>query len=256
MKTNRIVKIAIGMFLGGSIVASGAYLAGASTSVSFKDGGIELQRDGKIHYLKGIKWEKAEKKVIEDSLDGINKINFNIESMDVSILSGEKYKIEATYSEKEKFEYEVKDGTLFINEKVVENSISGSDIDYNVKVYIPKEKLIEDVQINVGAGNVTLEEIYTKALKVSIGAGDINIRGKLLGENEVYSQAGNITIKMQEADRLEYNYDVETAMGEIYVGEKTIENEYAFGGHIVEDNKAHNNLKAKTEVGNLKIDFK
>ena len=69
-------------------------------------------------------------------------------------------------------------------------------------------------------------------------------------------EAGDIAIEIQGADRLEYNYDVETAMGEIYVGEKTIENEYAYGGHIVEDNEAHNNLRAKTSVGNLTVDFK
>lgn len=72
---------------------------------------------------------------------------------------------------------------------------------------------------------------------------------------------------MQDTDRLECNYDVETALGKINIGEKPARNEYVdrgyilengcgYNGCIVEDNKSHNNLRAKTKLGNITVDFK
>lgn len=252
----KMIRVALEMLIGGSIIAGSSYMAGAYTGVSINNGAIQLHRNGKVFALNKLNHNPGQNKHINEELNAFDEIKMDIDCMDVEIVSGDSFKIEANYYEKiEKFSYEVKGGTLYVEQNMLRENSKGG-LEAGVKIIVPRDTKLKETEIVNGAGNVEVTKIETANLKAKTEAGDIEISGKFSGDNEILTEAGNIKMQLIDTKRKDFNYDVETAMGELYLEEKTIENEYAFGGHIEEDNDADNDLKVKTEVGNIEITLK
>ena len=256
--SEKMIRVAFGMLIGGSIIAGSSYIAGACTSVSFDNGAIQLHKNDKVITLNSLNYNPGQSKEINEELSAFDEIKMDVDCMDVEIVSGDSFKIEANYYEKEeKISYEVKDGTLYVEQKLLrKNNNHGGGIEAYIKIYVPRDTKLKETEIVNECGNVKVAKIEIANLNVKTDAGNIEISGKFSGDNEILTEAGNIKMQLIDTKRKDFNYDVETAMGELYLEEKTIENEYAFGGHIEEDNDADNDLKVKTEVGNIEITLK
>lgn len=254
--SDKVIRVALGMLIGGSIIAGTSYMAGACTSMSFDNGAIQLHKDGKVITLNSLNYNPGESKKINEEISAFDQIEMDIDCMDVEIVSGDSFKIEANYYEKiEKFSYEVKGGTLYVEQKMLRENSKGG-LEASVKIIVPRDTKLKETEIVNGAGNVEVTKIETANLKAKTEAGNIEVSGKFSGDNEIVTEAGNIKMQLIDTKRKDFNYDVETAMGELCLEEKTIENEYAYGGHIKEDNDADNDLKVKTEVGDIEITLK
>lgn len=139
-----------------------------------------------------------------------------------------------------------------------------------ITVRIPKEMTFDEVSLNMGAGTLTVGQIYTKDLSVEIGAGEVNLDRFQADEAKFECGAGTITAQGDVRSSVdihcgvgsvaytaagreeEYNYEIECGVGEILCGDSS----YSGLGkdrHI--DNNADKDISVEGGVGSVIIDF-
>ena len=128
----------------------------------------------------------------------------------------------------------------------------------------------KEVSLNLGAGTLYIDNIYTKDLEVGVGAGEaivegfqadeaefncgagsIAARGDIRSQAELKCGVGSITYTASGQEE-EYNYDIECGVGEVICGD----NSYSGLGkdrHI--DNNADKDISIEGGVGSVIIDF-
>ena len=87
-----------------------------------------------------------------------------------------------------------------------------------VTITLPKKCENLTIELEVGAGNVSVEtkDLKIKELDISVGIGDIDFCGDITEEMTAESGTGNITVELPE--RLNYyEFDASTGLGDIHV---------------------------------------
>ncbi len=139
-----------------------------------------------------------------------------------------------------------------------------------ITVTLPREMTFKEVSLNLGAGTLYIDNIYTKDLEVGVGAGEAIVEGFQADEAEFNCGAGSITARgdiRSQADlkcgvgsitytasgqEEEYNYDIECGIGEIICGD----NSYSgLGREQSIDNGAAKEIKIEGGVGSVIIGF-
>lgn len=187
-----------------------------------------------------------------------------------------------------KFQGFVEDNTLYI--KSASASRGGSQ-NGEVILYVPENYYFEEVEIDVGAGelwfvnlnaqeaslevgagSIMLDDIKVQELDVSIGAGRIDITGMEAGELnaevgmgelladgavsgnvDVECAMGNVEIGLAGSEN-DFNYYLEGSMGSIQVGDSG----YISGGFSQKrtiDNNASKEMEIECAMGNITIWF-
>lgn len=139
-----------------------------------------------------------------------------------------------------------------------------------ITVSIPKETTFDEVHLSMGAGTLSVKEIYARELSLEIGAGEVNIDKFQADEAKFECGAGSITaqgdvrsfadiscgvgsvVYTASGSEEEYNYDIECGVGEIICGDNT----YSGLGkdrHI--DNDADKEISVEGGVGSVIIEF-
>ncbi|MCR5753429.1 MAG: DUF4097 domain-containing protein [Acetatifactor sp.] len=139
-----------------------------------------------------------------------------------------------------------------------------------VKLWIPGGYHFEDVQIEFGAGALSIEELNAKQAECKVGAGELIAKGVHCEELKVDIGVGNVELTVEEIQKLsakcavgnatihlsgeetDYNYCVEAAAGNISIGEKS------FGG-VAEKQDINNgsgkNVYLDCALGNIMLQF-
>lgn len=111
----------------------------------------------------------------------------------------------------ENFQCYVENGVLCLK-AVNSNGISiGITQGKRVTLFIPEEQYFEEVEVELGAGEITLENVNTGEMSLEVGAGGIYCRNIKAGELEASVGAGEIKLDGIDVEVL----DVEVGMGEI-----------------------------------------
>lgn len=266
-------------------------------------------------------------------LKSFNCISVEVDISNIEIIPGDKYKIELEYREDEnEVNYEVEEKILKIKQKKDERDFkteigrSKKEFRGYIKIYIPKNKTIEDLSIDsyisdlkikqikinnieidcqLGdifldkifikdkldiedeMGNVNLSESKVEKINSRIGTGDfniinsklntvniysdtgdifldnidinsklyiickmgnINIKGKTLGNTCIKSECGDVNLKVK-GFKDSYNYNVSCNLGELKFGGKKYTR-----GIIINNNKKHN-IDIACNIGSVKVDF-
>lgn len=223
---------------------------------------------------------------------GVKSLEINNSSGTFKILPGDTFRVEASNVSKD-FQAKVNsNGVLIIDD---DNDFIFFDININgfhhpnskITLYLPDDFIAEKVQIDSGAGSVTIEELYTEYLHISAGAGNITGNNLSADEVKVDGGVGNIKlrdVRFEEADFNsgvgnlsiegvllgktkidcgvgeveldligninDYDIDVDSGVGTIRVnGEKLSDSDKI-------DNNADNSIKVDGGVGNVNIDLK
>lgn len=182
---------------------------------------------------------------------------------------------------------DVKDGVL--NLKYGVDGISIGDFDAVITIYIPKEADFENIDVNLGAGEMTFGEISAKQFLVDLGAGEIDIASLTADECNLSVGAGEVNItnmavgtlnanvgmgefaargaalktvnldcSMGEIDlnlegrETDFDYEVEAAMGEVTIGDRSYS---GLGQKQKIMNDADKTMKVKCGMGEVKILF-
>lgn len=81
--------------------------------------------------------------------------------------------------------------------------------DNDLIIYIPKEMMLETVEIDTGAGNVTIEKLETKKISFDIGAGEVKMKHlNVTEEAKIDSGAGKVEILSSSIKNLDLGVGV------------------------------------------------
>lgn len=187
-----------------------------------------------------------------------------------------------------KFQGYVEDGTLYI--KATTKAVHWSDRDIcRIILYLPDDCRFDEVDIEVGAGEmefqrlhaeeadlevgagvITVEDMQVQNAEISIGAGQIELKGmdvtvleaevgmgEFVAEGAINASAdvecsmGNVemTIDGREED---FNYRLNGAMGNIDLGKESYS---GFANEVSLKNGASKEIKVECSMGNISIRF-
>lgn len=128
-----------------------------------------------------------------------------------------------------------------------------SSDDMILELYIPKDELLDKVEIDAGAGGITVEEgfLHCKKLEVSCGVGECSIYADIEKKAEIEGGVGEVrlTLRGKETD---FDYDLECGIGELILGGES------FGGigrSRKIDYDADKEIKVECGVGQVEILF-
>lgn len=188
-----------------------------------------------------------------------------------------------------KFQGYVEDGTLYI--KTTAEAVNWSKVnDCKITLYLPDGYRFDEVDIelgagemklkrlyageaslNVGAGQITVDGIQSQEVKITIGAGDVKLEGmeiteleaevglgefeadgSINGSAQVKCSMGNVEMKLNGEEKA-FNYRLEGSMGNIDLGKK---NYSGFSNEVVLDNGADKEMQVECSMGNISIRFR
>lgn len=122
------------------------------------------------------------------------------------------------------------------------------NIECGVGTFSCDEVKAEMAEIRGGVGNVDCEDVTFEGLNIEGGVGDISVEGKLYGKIEISAGMGDMDIEI-DGKRSEYSWSVETGLGSVTIdGEKCGDTNF--------DNNSQNNLiDIKGGIGAVSIEF-
>ncbi len=206
----------------------------------------------------------------------IHELNIELKNSSLEIISGDEFSIESNNS---KLKYNYENGVVTLKEN---SSIKHKD--YKTVITIPKDMILNDVNIDMKYGDVSISkfkckdfELENKAgdtgisnlyvtnefemdmaignteitdsninnLEFKGGVGDFNYSGIINGDSEINLGVGNTYIKIASSIN-EFNYDINKGLGEI-----TINNKEVSSGLI--NNNANKTIKINGGLGNITI---
>lgn len=235
----------------------------------------------------GIFGDDSDEKISEMSAAKLNQedakvLIIDIHAAELEMKEGEKLAAETNNSD---ITITQKDGKLQIKEKG--NNWFKNSSHSKVVVYIPKNMEFDKVDIDTGAGEITIDSLITDVLDMDLGAGEVNIDYIEAREvADIDGGTGETTIKSGKLSNLSFDLgvgeaeltselrgdcDMDLGVGSLaltILGEKddyTIEvnkgiGEYSIDGEKIHDNdkigEGNNHLQIDGGIGDAKINFK
>lgn len=110
----------------------------------------------------------------------------------------------------------------------------------------------EKVSISAGAGEIVLSEAQIKDVQAEVGAGNCEISGTVTGDIEADCAMGNMTFELAGSEE-DFNYEIQCVTGNIIIGDRK------YSGLAQEqniNNNAAKNIELECAMGNMEILFK
>lgn len=191
MNNNRTIIIACVLVGVGAIMAGVGYLSGGYKSVKeFK--GFSIGQNIKDN-------SKCTKK--DEELSAFKNIDLDVDYGDVEIVKGDNYRIVAEYNEKyEELSYEVKGDKLIVKNKQIANMGINNFNNFEVKVYVPKDAELDNLNLKVNCGKLILDDLKCNEIYASNDFG--NIKGKNIDTNKFEGnlESGSLELNKFKAD--------------------------------------------------------
>lgn len=202
----------------------------------------------------------------EINLDNYNKLAMEGNIMDIELKEGEKFSVHYECTEGIDPICSVDNNTLTITQKKKKMWFFGTgNQKCNVTIEVPQGTVLEDMDVKLDVGDVTLNGIQNKATTISLDVGEIEINNSILGDTKVDVDTGDIDIKKSEfgnmeaqtdigdieissiKDLIDYSFELKCDLGEVSVNDK----EY---GRKYEDNtESDYKIRATTDIGDVDI---
>lgn len=124
------------------------------------------------------------------TVGNIDRLYIELEAADLEIRNGEKFSLKSNH---EYIKVEESQDSLSIKE--TKRPWKANDRGYKVVLTIPETTSLESVTISTGAGRMSLDALSAKALKLSLGAGEVTLSNvTVTDKTEFDGGAGEITI--------------------------------------------------------------
>lgn len=151
---------------------------------------------------------------IEISEEPFSLIEIEAPVADVTIRTGEGYYVELEWMDDGQYglKYSLSGGTLRITG--IPDSVSGNSY-ARVNITVPEGAVLRETDIEIGVGNVTIENAALSDLSCETGVGDIAWRGPLARETELNTGVGDITITTDTIDG--WRCELSVGAGEVLV---------------------------------------
>ena len=120
------------------------------------------------------------------------------------------------------------------------------------RLIIDKASISDESYYEVGAGAIELKELQANDISIDCGVGSIFIEGTITGNNDITCGVGKVEL-MLDGEEDDYSYEIESGVGSINIGD-----DYYHG--ISDEKKINNNgtagvFKLDCSVGNITVDF-
>lgn len=229
----------------------------------------------------------------DKNIDDFRNIKVDTDFYDIELIPSSEYRVKYTYIEDLKVpKISVENGTLYFkaednDDKSFLKFFNNDKQRLSLKIFYPKEKKFEKIDIDNGLGNVKVAELNCDSLDMNIdlGAiklidviaqntnldlelgdietenlisegiiidnekGNVELGGKLAGKTEIECEMGNVEIETSLSQE-EYNYSLNINLGNVTVNGTTIE--FGSVSNFVE---AENDITVNCELGDIDIDF-
>lgn len=194
-KIIKYVAIAFAVYL--AICIIGAIVTGV-LAISTGMFGISLIKDSvEDQAIEGVQY-----------LEGFSKLDLEIVASNLKIKAeGESYRVE--YSQvSESTKIGNNDGTLKITDdrKIITPTNGGI-----ITIYVPEGTALEEIELEMGAGNVNIENINSKKVDFSFGAGSVGVKNLVSANAKIECGAGQVIIEDSDLT----NTELDTGVGKL-----------------------------------------
>lgn len=138
-------------------------------------------------------------------------------------------------------------------------------------LYLPESIKLDEVEIRVGAGELTvkgmeayeldlhvgvgeasLKDIYVGESSINCGVGNITIEGEILGDIDIECGVGEISMSLLgEAE--DYNYEISKGIGALTIDGKSYKD---IKREVEENNGAESTIEISGGIGEIEINFR
>lgn len=188
----------------------------------------------------------------EDMIEGIDRIDVDIRVAELIIESGTEFSINVS----DEYNFDIHNGNGKITIKERDFWYKNKKKINNVKVVIPKD-LIKKIDIDTGAGNIKINDIYIDEVDIDHGAGKLDILNSKFNEIRIDGGAGKINIASSELNNLKLNagvgkVDIEGKL----TGKSKIECGIGVTNISLKGDKDDYRIITKKGIGNISVDGK
>ena len=181
--------------------------------------------------------------VISNNESEIREIDIDIKSSNIILKTAKNFKVE-TNNKDIKYSYE--DGKVLIKQNNVNKWYLNKNNNSKLIVYIPSEISLEKINLKNNVGDIKIDFEKISNLNIDLDVGDIFVKSIIGGKNIIKSNVGDINLELllkQEDYKFEFDKDI----GEVKLNNNKIKRDTITGDR-------NNNLKIKTNIGDIKID--
>ena len=212
--------------------------------------------------------EAIESGNIERTFEHINALHVEIGGCALEILDSENDSVRVVTENVGKFQAYQKGNELRITStrKAKENAENS-----RITLYLPAGYSWQEVDLEVGAGQIQAESLKINELDITVGAGEIRLSGMEVGSLGAEVGVGNfvaqgIVTRSIEAEcamgnlelqlagsRTDYDYELQCVAGNIKIGEEQ------YGGGVAKEQKINNGAGRRVDLecsmGNITVTF-
>ena len=212
--------------------------------------------------------EAIESGNIERTFEHINALHVEIGGCALEILDSENDSVRVVTENVGKFQAYQKGNELRITStrKAKENAENS-----RITLYLPAGYSWQEVDLEVGAGQIQAESLKINELDITVGAGEIRLSGMEVGSVGAEVGVGNfvaqgIVTRSIEAEcamgnlelqlagsRTDYDYELQCVAGNIKIGEEQ------YGGGVAKEQKINNGAGRRVDLecsmGNITVTF-
>ena len=181
----------------------------------------------------------------------IESMDIDIVCSSIEIVSGNEFKIESTT--KNDITCKEVNGRL----KIEENNgwFTNKDLSGKITIYVPETTILEEIDLDTGAGEIKLENINARKLDLDQGAGIVKIINSKFEKTDIDGGAGKIEINSSKLNNLE----LDCGAGKVEVESEITGNSKISAGIgeidiILLGDKENYNITAEKGIGNIKIE--
>lgn len=179
------------------------------------------------------------------NLDEFTTVHLDASALDITLVSGNDFKMEYKGSEKLRPEVNVDQGVLTVEQKASGHLVSVSG---DLVITVPEGTAMDTIEMEVSAGDIEVENILANTVKLDVSAGDIDVVGGTIETIDVECSAGDVDIEKCEFNNLttdlsagdmdvtvtdsvkNYEIEAEASLGNVYVDGQKEGASYEQGG--------------------------
>lgn len=192
---------------------------------------------------------------VDQTYEDVRLLDLDVGAADCRIIVTDEDTWKVTgYNVPSGFRYEQSGKILKINSRVSSWGIWNlGRSDAQLEIRIPGDQIIDTLEIDMGAGNLTVEDgvIKCKKLDVNCGMGNCSIRADIRKEGSIDAGVGNIDLTLT-GDIQDFDYEIDCGIGRVDIGDEHYSN---LGTRKIIDNHASGKLDIDCGVGSVNIDF-
>lgn len=176
-----------------------------------------------------------------EPLDAFQNIVTDTDVADITVCTGDDYSIDYQATTKLAPKYEVKNGTLTIQQTVKHTDKWGIGIQKRrckITITIPAETSLDSIDIDGDVGDTEIKQCTIPSIETDSAVGDTDIIDCNFNKLDVDGDVGDITVQSKQ-DLSDYKMECDTSIGEVSVNHHSHKDNYSQrgkAGTIILDN--------------------